>query len=75
VAVRSSLEANSAVLGTLTCYRSGSGPQSISASLPGGIVAYPTTLILDREGKLSAGWAGHAEGRLLDQVNRVLSER
>ena len=39
------------------------------------ITAYPTTLVIDKEGKLAFYWTGYGEGTLVKRINEVLNEK
>ena len=65
---------NSQVLPNFRYFRPKGGKRNIAAHLPDPVTAFPTVLILDRQGKLATRWAGYSEGRLVDEINRVLAE-
>ncbi len=50
------------------------GRQGINANLGADIDAYPTTLVIDREGKLASRWSGYGQGLLVQEINAVLQE-
>ena len=53
-------------------YRCRSGKQGVKANLGKEVKQYPTTLVIDREGKLAVRWAGYGEGLLVREVNDLI---
>jgi thiol-disulfide isomerase/thioredoxin len=73
--VKRFISANSKALQDFRYYRSQSGKCSASAILPERVSSFPTTIIVDRQGRLAVRWSGHSEGLILAEVNRLIDER
>jgi len=65
---------NKAALAGFTYYRPQGGKNGIGTNLGGDINSYPTTLIIDRTGKLATKWSGYGEGLLVYEINQLLKE-
>lgn len=65
---------NKGALPGFTWYRPQVGKHGVGTNLGGDISSYPTTLILDREGKLAVRWSGYGEGLLAHEINQLLKE-
>jgi thiol-disulfide isomerase/thioredoxin len=66
---------NKEALSGFTYFRSMVGKNGISMNLGEDIKAYPTTLIIDRTGKLATKWSGYGEGLLVYEINQLLKEK
>ncbi len=56
-------------------YRSQLGSGALGGILGEEVKSFPTTLIIDREGRLAVRWSGYGEGMLAQEVNQVLKEK
>jgi thiol-disulfide isomerase/thioredoxin len=56
-------------------YRAQIGSGGIATNLGNDIQSYPTTLVIDREGKLAAKWSGYGEGLLVYEINKIFKEK
>ncbi|WP_243302299.1 TlpA family protein disulfide reductase [Geothrix oryzisoli] len=56
-------------------YRAQIGKNGIGTNLGGDINSYPTTLLIDRTGKLATKWSGYGEGLILYELNLLLNEK
>ena len=65
---------NQKALDGFTYYRAQIGKNGIATNLGEDIHAYPTTLIIDRAGRLAVKWSGYGEGLLIYELNRVMKE-
>lgn len=68
------LERNAQALPGFTCYRAQIGKAGIGTNLGQDIASFPTTLVIDRGGRLAARWSGYGEGVLVAEINRTLAE-
>lgn len=50
------------------------GRQGINANLGEDIKSYPTTLVIDREGRLATRWSGYGAGLLVQEINAVIGQ-
>ncbi len=73
--VYSFFRSNSKIFDGFTYYRSLMGKNGVGTVLGGDITSYPTTLVIDREGKLAAKWSGYGEGLLAYEINQVMKEK
>lgn len=53
-------------------YMAGTGKQG--SAVLGPVNAFPTTFLVDAEGKLAWWWTGYGEGVVLDRANQLLKE-
>ena len=56
-------------------YRAMLGKNGIGTNLGGDIEAYPTTLVIDRTGRLATRWSGYGEGLLVYEINQLFKEQ
>lgn len=63
---------NSRALASFHAFRAGSGKNG--PDVLGPVEAYPTTFIVDPEGKLAWWWSGYGEGLVKERANQVLNE-
>ena len=68
------LRQNAKALPDFICYRAQVGKAGVATNLGRDINAFPTTLVIDRNGRLAATWSGFNEALLLQEINRVLAE-
>ena len=68
------MKLNKKVLDGFTYYRPQTGKNGINTNLGNDINSYPTTLVIDREGRLAAKWSGYGEGLLIYEINQLLKE-
>lgn len=68
------LHRNQKALDGFRAYRAMTGRQGIATNLGADIQAFPTTLVIDREGRLAVRWSGYGEGLLAYHLNAVLRE-
>jgi thiol-disulfide isomerase/thioredoxin len=66
---------NKEALSGFLYYRSLMGKYGIGTNLGGDINSYPTTLIIDRTGKLATKWSGYGEGLITYELNLLLKEK
>ncbi|MBI4911713.1 MAG: TlpA family protein disulfide reductase [Acidobacteria bacterium] len=55
-------------------FRPQTGRNGVSTNLGSEVRSYPTTLVLDREGRLAVRWSGYGEGMLVQEINALLQE-
>lgn len=72
-AVQHFISLNRAALKDFKVYRPGVGAQGPAQAFQN-INAFPTTLVIDKEGKLAFFWTGYGEGTLVQRINQVLHE-
>ena len=72
-AVTRFIQVNRAALKDFHVYRPGIGAHG-PAQVFQDVQAFPTTLVIDREGKLAFSWSGYSEGTLVQHINQVLRE-
>ena len=72
-AVRGFVQANRPRLDGFRIYRPGVGEHG-PATVFQAITAFPTTLVIDKEGRLAFYWTGYGEGTLVQRINQVLRE-
>lgn len=65
---------NEKALGEFTAYYPGLGKEGIGANFGREIEAYPTTYLLDGEGRIAWRWTGYGEGTLVARINQLLQE-
>lgn len=65
---------NEKVLGEFTAYYPGLGKEGVGANFGQEVSAYPTTYIIDHEGRIAWRWTGYGQGLLVDRINQVLRE-
>ncbi len=68
------LSRNSKKLGEFHAYAPGLGREGISANFGEDPKAFPTTYLLDGEGRIAWRWAGYGEGMLVARINQLLQE-
>lgn len=68
------LARNGKVLGEFHAYAPGLGKDGIAANFGEDPKAYPTTYLLDGEGRIAWRWAGYGEGVLAHRINQLLQE-
>ncbi|HJU83069.1 MAG TPA: TlpA disulfide reductase family protein, partial [Holophagaceae bacterium] len=66
---------NEKALEGFTYYRAQMGRNGIGTNLGGDISSYPTTLVIDRDGRLAARWSGYGEGAAVYEINQVMKEQ
>ncbi len=69
------LSTNKQALAGFTYYRPQIGKNGIGTNLGSDIHSYPTTLVIDRAGRLAAKWSGYGEGLIVYEVNQLLKEK
>lgn len=69
------LRSNSKHFDGFVYYRPQIGKHGIGTNLGFEIQSYPTTLVIDKEGRLAAKWSGYGEGYLVQEINKVLAEK
>ena len=72
-AVRGFVNANRPRLDDFKIYRPGIGDHGPATAFQP-ITAFPSTLVIDKEGKLAFFWTGYGEGELVQRINQVLRE-
>jgi thiol-disulfide isomerase/thioredoxin len=72
-AVQHFISLNRAALADFKVYRPGVGEHG-PAKVFQDITAFPSTLVIDKEGKLAFFWTGYGEGMLVQRINQVLRE-
>ena len=72
-AVRGFVTANRPRLDDYKIYRPGVGAHG-PATVFQPVTAFPTTLVIDKEGKLAFYWTGYGKGLLTQRINQVLRE-
>lgn len=65
---------NEKVLGEFTAYYPGQGKEGIGANFGREVDAYPTTYLLDGEGRIAWRWTGYGKGILVARINQLLQE-
>ncbi len=70
--VRPFLIKNSKVLEGFRVYMAGIGKQGIAVLGP--VDAFPTTYLIDADGKVASRWTGYGEGLLVERLNELLKE-
>ena len=65
---------NAKVLGEFQAYSPGLGKEGIGANFGQEITAYPTTYLIDPEGRIAWRWTGYGKGLLVDRINQLLRE-
>lgn len=63
---------NSKVLDGFKVYMAVTGKQGIPVL--GSVNAFPTTYLIDAEGKVASRWSGYGEGLLVERLNALLNE-
>lgn len=66
------LHKNAKALEGFKVYMAGVGKQGISVL--GEVNAYPTTYLIDTEGRIAARWTGYGEGMLVERLRALLAE-
>ena len=74
IQVRAFIAANEQALPDFRYFRAQSGKAGLGANLPESVSSYPTTLLVDREGKLAERWSGWGEGYLVQELNGLLAQ-
>lgn len=74
IEVKRFVSMNQSALAGFRYYRCRSGKQGVKANLGQEVKSYPTTLVIDREGRLAVRWSGYAEGLLVREINGLLDQ-
>ncbi len=72
--VQTFIAENKKALPDFRYFRAQNGKAGLGAGLTEPVSSYPTTLLVDREGKLAERWAGWGEGYLVEELNALLAE-
>lgn len=65
---------NAKALGEFHAYAPGLGKEGVAANFGEDPKAYPTTVLLDGEGRIAWRWSGYGEGVLVARINQLLAE-
>jgi len=66
---------NKKVLDAFVYYRPQLGKSGVAANLGEDIQRFPTTIIIDRDGKLASKWSGYGDGLIVYELNQLLKDQ